>query len=120
MKYYVNLVDRKTTDIISARICYPVKHKEINEICYPNILIFDEPKQQNLANDSLVDCITVMENISSNDNQVILTTFSDLPSDREMFCKHMIYEMKNKTDYLLKKLLKWEDSLRVRLGSTDW
>lgn len=71
-EYYVNLVDGKTTDIISARICYPVKHKEISEIWYSNILILDEPKQQNLANDSLVDCITVIENISFSDNQIIL------------------------------------------------
>lgn len=83
-----------------------IKHKEIRGICYPNILILDEPKQQNLDNDSLVDCITVIESISSSASQVILTTYSDLPSDREKFSKHIIYEMKNKTDYLLKKLPK--------------
>ncbi len=83
-----------------------IKHHKISGICYPNILILDEPKQQNLDNDSLVDCITVIENISSIASQVIMTTYSDLPSDREKFSKHIIYEMKNKTDYLLKRMQK--------------
>lgn len=81
-----------------------IKFKNSNSIGFPNILILDEPKQQNLDNDSLIDSISVIENISENDCQVILTTFSDLPSDKEKLKKHIIYEMKNKTDYLLKKL----------------
>jgi len=83
-----------------------IKFKNIDSIGFPNILILDEPKQQNLDNDSLVDCINVIENISSNDGQVILTTYSELESDRQKFEKHIIYEMKNKTDYLLKRLNK--------------
>jgi DNA repair exonuclease SbcCD ATPase subunit len=85
-----------------------IKHKSIDGICYPNILILDEPKQQNLDSDSLIDCISLMENISSNDGQIILTTYSEKPSDREKFNNHIIYEMKSKTDYLLKKLSKEE------------
>lgn len=81
-----------------------IKHSNINNICFPNILILDEPKQQNLDNDSLVDCVSVIESISTTESQVILTTFSELPSDREKFKKHIVYEMKSKTDYLLKKL----------------
>jgi hypothetical protein len=81
-----------------------IKLKNLNPIGFPNILILDEPKQQNLDNDSLIDSISVIENISENDCQVILTTFSDLPIDKEKLKKHIIYEMKNKTDYLLKKL----------------
>lgn len=83
-----------------------IKFKNLDSIGYPNILILDEPKQQNLDNDSLVDCINVIENISSNDGQVILTTYSELESDKRKFEKHIIYEMKNKTDYLLKRLNK--------------
>ncbi|MCB9257582.1 MAG: AAA family ATPase [Chitinophagales bacterium] len=83
-----------------------IKFKKLDSIGFPNILILDEPKQQNLDNDSLVDCINVIESISSNDGQVILTTYSELESDRQKFEKYIIYEMKTKTDYLLKRLNK--------------
>jgi DNA repair exonuclease SbcCD ATPase subunit len=83
-----------------------IKHKALKKIQYPNVLILDEPKQQNLDNDSLVDCIAVIETIPANESQVILTTYSELPSDREKFSAHIIYEMKNKTDYLLKPITK--------------
>ena len=33
-----------------------IRQKNLSGICYPNILILDEPKQQNLDNDSLVQC----------------------------------------------------------------
>lgn len=80
-----------------------LKYQKLNKIIYPNILILDEPKQQNLDIDSLIDCIGVIENISASECQVILTTYSDVGADREKFSEHIIYEMKNKTDYLLKK-----------------
>jgi hypothetical protein len=83
-----------------------LKHKELGKIQYPNILILDEPKQQNLDNDSLVDCITVIETIPANESQVILTTYSELPADREKFSTHIVYEMKNKNDFLLKLMPK--------------
>lgn len=80
-----------------------IKFKKLEKIIYPNILILDEPKQQNLDNDSLIDCISVIENIPASESQVILTTYSDVQTDREKFSKHIVYEMKNKTDYLLKR-----------------
>jgi hypothetical protein len=83
-----------------------IKFKKLEKIIYPNILILDEPKQQNLDNDSLIDCISVIENISASESQVILTTYSDVQADREKFSKHIVYEMKNKTDYLLKRQTK--------------
>jgi len=83
-----------------------IKFKNLDSLNFPNFLILDEPKQQNLDNDSLIDCVSVIENISSDDAQVILTTYSELESDRQKFEKHIIYEMKNKTDYLLKRLTK--------------
>lgn len=83
-----------------------IKFKKLKTVGFPNLLILDEPKQQNLDNDSLIDSIGVIENISPEDGQVILTTYSELPSDKEKLEKHIIYEMKNKTDYLLKKLEK--------------
>jgi hypothetical protein len=81
-----------------------IKLKALNKIIYPNILILDEPKQQNLDNDSLIDCLGVIGNISTQDSQVILTTYSELQSDRDKLLSHIIYEMKTKTDYLLKKI----------------
>jgi len=83
-----------------------LKHKSLGKIIYPKVLILDEPKQQNLDNDSLLDCITVIETIPSTESQVILTTYSELPADREKFSKHIVYEMKNKNDYLLKLIPK--------------
>ena len=77
--------------------------KNIN---FPNILILDEPKQQNLDNDSLLNCINVIEKLSSNKNQVILTTYSEVKKDKEKFKKYIIHEMKDSTDYLLKKITK--------------
>lgn len=81
-----------------------IKFKNSKSIVFPNILILDEPKQQNLDNDSLIDSIGVIENILPDEGQVILTTYSELPSDKEKLQKHIVYEMKNKTDYLLKKI----------------
>lgn len=79
--------------------------KNKQNIRFPNILILDEPKQQNLDNDSLLDCISVMEKIPADQGQIILTTYSELPEDKEKFKKHIIHEMIGKTDYLLKKIV---------------
>jgi hypothetical protein len=86
-----------------------IKLKGKTKINYPNVLILDEPKQQNLDNDSLVDSIGVIENIPANQAQVILTTYSELPEDKVKFQKHIIYQMTHKTDYLLKPLNKSGD-----------
>jgi hypothetical protein len=81
-----------------------IKLKKSSQIKFPNLLILDEPKQQNLDNDSLIDCINVIDNISFLESQVILTTYSELEKDRIKFDSHIIYEMKHKKDYLLKRI----------------
>ncbi|ASV31088.1 hypothetical protein CJ263_13185 [Maribacter cobaltidurans] len=81
-----------------------IKLDQINEICYPKLLILDEPKQQNLDSDSLMDCVNLIENITYNSSQVILTTYSELQTDKDKFDDHIIYEMKDKNDYLLKRI----------------
>lgn len=79
-----------------------IELKDNSNIKYLNLLILDEPKQQNLDNDSLIDCISTIEGITKDKGQVILTTYSELPEDRKRFEKNIIYEMKDKEDYLLK------------------
>jgi hypothetical protein len=81
-----------------------IEKKSSKNIKYPNILILDEPRQQNLDNASLLNCIEQIEKIPMNNSQVILTTYSELDSDRERLKKHINYEMKSSTDYLLKKI----------------
>ncbi|WP_289658998.1 hypothetical protein [Flavobacterium panacagri] len=81
-----------------------LEYKTNTKIKFPNILILDEPKQQNLDNDSLINCVEEMEKIPSNEAQIILTTYSELKSDRDKLEKYINYEMKSKTDYLLKKI----------------
>lgn len=78
--------------------------KSLGKIKFPDLLIFDEPKQQNLDSDSLIDCIGVIENFATDAVQIILTTYSDLPSDKSRFQKYIVHEMKDKNDYLLKPL----------------
>lgn len=80
-----------------------LKLKNKNKIIFPDILILDEPKQQNLDSDSLIDSVKLMAEMTSKSSQIILTTYSELPSDREKLEKYIMYEMKNKTDFLLKK-----------------
>lgn len=82
-----------------------IELNQIKKISYPNILILDEPKQQNLDNDSLIDCLSLINQISASESQVIITTYSELDSDRDKFEEHIIYEMKNKADYLIKPLI---------------
>jgi DNA repair exonuclease SbcCD ATPase subunit len=78
------------------------------KIKHPKILILDEPKQQNLDSDSLIDCINVLENTLVKEGQVILTTYSELASDRAKLETHIVFEMKNKNDFLLKEKVKSE------------
>lgn len=81
-----------------------IKHKKLSKILHPRLLILDEPKQQNLDNASLIDCISLIESIPSAECQVILTTYSELTADREKLAKYIVYEMKSEQDYLLKKI----------------
>jgi DNA repair exonuclease SbcCD ATPase subunit len=83
-----------------------IELKSNAKIKFPNLLILDEPKQQNLDNASLINCIELIEKIPMNISQVILTTYSELESDRERLKKYINYEMKSSTDYLLKKTKK--------------
>jgi hypothetical protein len=92
LSYYLSLLQTSIT------------FKENEKIKFPNILILDEPKQQNLDNDSLINCVEEIEKIPSSEGQIILTTYSELDSDRDRLKKYINFEMKGKTDYLLKKL----------------
>ncbi|RYY72248.1 MAG: hypothetical protein EOO13_00010 [Chitinophagaceae bacterium] len=79
-----------------------IEQKNKPGIIHPHLLILDEPKQQNLDNASLVDAITLIKTIPTDESQVILTTYSEVPGDREKFAADIIYEMTSDTDYLLK------------------
>jgi len=78
--------------------------KSKGKIIFPDILLLDEPKQQNLDSDSLIDSVKLMAEMSTNSSQIILTTFSELPEDRAKLEDYIVFEMKSKTDFLLKKL----------------
>jgi hypothetical protein len=78
--------------------------KDDNEIKFPNLLLFDEPKQQNLDNDSLIEFVKVIESLSSNSFQIILTTYLHQPGKDTVFKDYIRHEMLNTTDYLLKKI----------------
>jgi len=91
LSYYLSLLQTSISDLSG-------------KIKFPNILILDEPKQQNLDNDSLLNCIDEIEKIPSNKSQIILTTYSELPEDKQKLKKYINYEMISKTDYLLKKI----------------
>ena len=80
-----------------------VELSEINRIKYPNVLIFDEPKQQNLDNIDIENLIKTIEKIPDSDEwQIILTTYN--PNEKQLFEKYIQYEMKHKNDFLLKRI----------------
>ncbi|WP_197413308.1 AAA family ATPase [Pedobacter sp. Leaf176] len=81
-----------------------IELKTKGKIIFPDILVLDEPKQQNLDNDSLIDCIKVMADLPVNSGQIILTTYSELPEDKLKLSEYIVYEMHSKTDYLLKPI----------------
>ena len=81
-----------------------IKLKEKTNIRFPNLLILDEPKQQNLDNKSLISGIALFEQNLSDNSQVILTTYSELSHDRKRLSKYFSYEMKTDKDFLLKKI----------------
>lgn len=74
------------------------------KIRFPNLLILDEPKQQNLDSGSLMNGIKVLEGLPVTNSQIILTTYTDLKSDKTQFQKYIVFEMEDSKDYLLKKL----------------
>jgi hypothetical protein len=79
-----------------------IQLKDKTKIRFPNILILDEPKQQNLDSKSLISSIDLFKNTLNSNSQVILTTYSELKADRDKLKKHFCHEMKDVQDYLLK------------------
>lgn len=78
--------------------------KDKSKIKFPNILILDEPKQQNLDSESLISSIDLFEKVINSNSQVILTTYSESNSDKLRMEKYFCHEMKNNNDYLLKRI----------------
>jgi len=76
---------------------------DVDKIRFPNLLIFDEPKQQNLDETDFENFIEIIEQIPSDTSQVILTTFNE-NRNRDKIEKYIRYEMKSSDDYLIKKL----------------
>lgn len=74
------------------------------EIKFPTLLIFDEPKQQNLDEVDLIKFIEIIEGLASKNIQVIMTTFNEGKENKERFEKYIKLEMKDSDDYLLKKI----------------
>ncbi|MFA5888222.1 MAG: hypothetical protein WC852_05940 [Candidatus Nanoarchaeia archaeon] len=72
-------------------------------IRFPNLLILDEPKQQNLDSNEISSCIKIIESFPKKAWQIILTTYQE--QDKDIFKKNITYEMKDSKDYLLKKVL---------------
>lgn len=73
-------------------------------IHFPNLLILDEPRQQNLDVEDLSGFISLIKKVGQDNCQVILTTFSEgKETSYEKFKPFIIHEMKNKEDKLLKK-----------------
>lgn len=100
-----------SSDNIRIIFCYylallqtSMELKTQTNILFPNILILDEPKQQNLDGESLNSGIRIIENMNPNEYQAILTTYSENPTDYKYLKKYITYEMKNSDDYLLKKI----------------
>jgi hypothetical protein len=82
-----------------------IELKEKNKIRFPNLLILDEPKQQNLDADSLLSSVNLFENTIDSNGQVILTTYSESKTDRDNMEKYFCYEMTHKKDYLIKRII---------------
>lgn len=81
-----------------------INKNEDSLIKFPNLLILDEPKQQNLDNKTLKQFITLIEKLPEDQGQIILTTYSHVEKERDVFERYICHEMKNETDYLLKRL----------------
>jgi hypothetical protein len=74
------------------------------KIKFPNLLILDEPKQQNLDNIDLNNFIDILEHLPKDSCQVILTTFSESSKDKRLFKQFIKLEMVSETDYLIKEI----------------
>ena len=74
------------------------------KVKFPNLLILDEPKQQNLDDKDLNSFIEILENLPKDSCQVVLTTFSEQERNKELFGHFIRHEMKDEFDFLLKEL----------------
>ncbi|MEQ9305938.1 MAG: hypothetical protein RJQ14_18635 [Marinoscillum sp.] len=96
LSYYLALLQTGVT----------LKLEEI-ETHYPNLLILDEPRQQNLDVADLTGFISLIDNVGQSNCQVILTTYSEGKEDSyKNFKPFIVYEMMNGEDKLLKKIEK--------------
>ncbi len=80
-----------------------IKLAGMKKIRFPNLLILDEPKQQNLDDKDLVAFIELLEALPQGSAQIILTTFSEQSRNRSAFESYICLEMKDEFDYLIKK-----------------
>lgn len=76
----------------------------MDNIRFPDLLILDEPRQQNLDNQDILEFINILKNLSQDKFQVILTTFSEASKDKKIFNDYIVKEMKNDKDFLLKRI----------------
>lgn len=76
------------------------------KINFPKLLIFDEPKQQNLDNSTLKKLIELIEELPVNSSQILLTTYSHVKKEKKYFDKYICHEMLHDKDYLLKRIEK--------------
>lgn len=93
--------------IISYYLCMlqtSIKLESMNKIKFPNLLILDEPKQQNLDDKDLISFIELLEKLPQGSAQVILTTFSEQKRNKKVFESFIRLEMKDEFDFLLKKV----------------
>lgn len=81
-----------------------IKLSNMNRIRFPNLLILDEPKQQNLDDKDLITFIEMLEKLPNGSAQVILTTFSEQKRNKKLFESFIRLEMKDEYDFLLKKV----------------
>lgn len=73
-----------------------------DKIKFPNLLILDEPKQQNLDPEEIKSFIEITKSLPKDKWQIILTTYQK--QDRNSFSDYIKYEMEDFKDFLLKKI----------------
>ena len=78
--------------------------KSDEKIKFPNLLILDEPKQQNLDNESLFVFIDLLSEMSADMCQVILTTYTHVKEQKDQIDPFIIHEMTGTKDYLIKQI----------------
>lgn len=79
-----------------------LKLTDYSQIRYPSLLILDEPRQQNLDDKEIKSFVEIVNRLPSLEWQIILTTF-DI-HEKDFLSQYIIFEMKNESDFLLKKI----------------